>query len=219
MPKMRILDRAKCPQKPPAPAGGRTSLANALFSSTQQRVLGLLFGQPDRSFFATELISLAAVGSGSVQRELQRLAESGLVTVTRVGNQKHYRANPAAPIFAELRGIVEKTIGPAEVLRIALAPLAADIRLALLYGSVAKGADHAASDIDLLIVADGLTLEQVYSTLASAEQRLGRPVSPTLYTGSEFARRRDDGNPFLSKVLAGDTIMLIGDQDAIGAAG
>ncbi|MBX9811154.1 MAG: hypothetical protein K2Y16_06015 [Burkholderiales bacterium] len=87
-------------------------MAGALFTATQQRVLGLLFGQPERSFFATELIALARAGSGAVQRELQRLAESGFVTVTRIGNQKHYQANRAAPIFEELRGMVLKTLGP-----------------------------------------------------------------------------------------------------------
>lgn len=92
------------------------SLSAALFSNTQQRVLGLLFGQPQRSFFATELIGLSGGGSGAVQRELKRLDESGLVTVRRVGNQKHYQANPQSPIFAELCGIVHKTLGLAEPL-------------------------------------------------------------------------------------------------------
>ncbi len=194
-------------------ASARTGLAGALFSATQQRVLGLLFGQPERSFFATELINLAGAGSGAVQRELQRLVESGLLTVTKLGNQKHYQANRAAPIYHELHGIVVKTLGPAGVIRAALAPLAEKITAALLYGSVAKGGDGAASDIDVLIVADGLTLEAVYAALAPAEKRLGRPVSPTLYTPAEFQRRRAAGNAFLSKVLAGRYLPLIGSLD------
>jgi len=190
------------------------SLAGVLFSGTQQRVLGLLFGQPERSFFATELIGLAKGGSGAVQRELQRLTESGLVTVRRVGNQKHYQANRAAPIFEELRGIAIKTLGPAEALREALAPLAGRIRAAWVYGSIAKGTDRAQSDIDVLIVADRLTLEEVYKVLEGAEIRLGRKVSPTLYTAKEFERRRTANNPFLAKVLAGERILLIGNEDA-----
>jgi predicted nucleotidyltransferase len=178
-------------------------------------VLGLLFGQPGRSFFATELISLAGAGSGAVQREIQRLVESGLLTVSRVGNQKHYQANRAAPIFKELHGIVIKTLGPAGVLRAALAPLAARIHAAIVYGSVAKRSDNAASDIDVLIVADGLTLEAVYAALAPAEKRLGRRVSPTLYTPGEFQRRRVARNPFLAKVIAGEHILLMGSADAI----
>ena len=201
----------RSPAKPPA------TLAGALFTATQQRVLGLLFGQPNRSFFATELIGLAGSGSGAVQRELQRLAESGLVTVKRIGNQKHYQANRAAPIFNELRAIAVKTFGPAAPLSAALAPLAGRVHAAWLYGSVAKRTDHAASDIDVLIVADDLTLEEVYAALRPAEKKLGRQVSPTLYTLKEFHRRQTTGNSFISNFLSGERILLIGDEDAVGA--
>jgi len=197
--------------------GRKATMAGVLFTATQQRVLELLFGQPERSFFATELIGLAGSGSGAVQRELQRLTESGLVTVTRKGNQKHYQANRAAPIFEELRGIALKVFGPAEALRAALAPLAKRIHAAWLYGSVAKGTDRAQSDMDVLIVADDLTLEEVYTALRPAEKRLGRTVSPTLYTRKEFERRRTAKNPFLSKVLAGERILLVGEDYGAGA--
>ena len=202
-----------------AAAPARTSVADALFTATQQRVLSLLFGQPERSFFTKELIDLAGGGSGAVQRELARLQQSGLVVQTVLGNQKHYQANVQAPIFAELRGIVGKMLGPADALRQALAPIAAEVRLALLYGSVARRSDTAHSDFDLLLVSDTLTLEQVYAALAPAEQQLGRPVSPTLYTSAEFRKRLEQGNPFLTKILAGNTIALIGDKDAVAAAG
>ena len=202
-----------------AAAPARTSVADALFTATQQRVLSLLFGQPERSFFTKELIDLAGGGSGAVQRERARLQQSGLVVQTVLGNQKHYQANVQAPIFAELRGIVGKMLGPADALRQALAPIAAEVRLALLYGSVARRSDTAHSDFDLLLVSDTLTLEQVYAALAPAEQQLGRPVSPTLYTSAEFRKRLEQGNPFLTKILAGNTIALIGDKDAVAAAG
>ena len=154
----------------------------------------MLFGQPERSFFATELIALARAGSGAVQRELLRLAESGLATVSRIGNQKHYQANPASPIFEELCGISRKLFGPADVLRAALTPLDQRLHAAWLYGSVAKGSARAQSDIDVLIVADDLTLEDVYSTLNPAEKTLGRTINPTLYTLKEFLRRRNGQN-------------------------
>lgn len=223
MPEMGIKN-ASNPRKPrPAmrstPVQARTGLADALFSATQQRVLALLFGQPGRSFFTNELIGLVGAGSGAVQREIRRLVESGLVTVTRIGTQKHYQANPVAPIFDELRSIVTKTLGPAEALRAALLSLGDKVRLALVYGSVAKHSDTANSDIDLLIVSDVLTLEQAYTALTSVEQRLGRRVSPTLYTVAEFRRRRKGGNPFLTKVLAGETILLTDDIDALIQAG
>ena len=185
-------------------------LADALFPSTQRRVLGLLFGQPQRSFFATEIIGRLGAGSGAVQRELKKLADSGLVRVSWVGNQRHFQANPDSPIFHELCGLIRKTVGLSEPLRQALEPLREVIELALVYGSVAKGKETAASDIDLLLVSDSLSLEEVYRSVTAAEEALGRKVHPTLYTSEEFSRRRTAGNPFLERVLGGRTIVLIG---------
>lgn len=199
-------------------AEASVSLADALFTTTQQRVLALLFGQPARSFFASELIELTGSGSGAVQRELQRLAASGLVTVKRIGKQKHYQANPDCPVFEELCALVLKTVAVVEPIRQALAPLAESIELALIYGSVPKGTDTASSDIDLLVVADDLTLEALYSALAPVEARLDRKVSPTLYTRDEFESRRADENPFLTRVLAGEHLVLIGGENGPPAA-
>lgn len=197
------------PKQPP-----RTSLADALFSLTQQRVLGLLFGDPERSFFATEIFQRAGSGRGTVQRELERLVDSGLVVVMRIGNQKHYRANPDAPIFAELRSIILKTSGIADPLLAALAPLKKKIDLAFVYGSVARGEAHAGSDVDLLVVARDLTLEKLYTRLAVAEATIGRRINPTLLTPAEFRRRRSSENSFVVKVLEGEMIPLFGTIDA-----
>jgi predicted nucleotidyltransferase len=186
-------------------------LADALFSSTQKRVLGLLFGQPERSFYANEIIGRLGAGSGAVQRELKKLTESGLIEVSRVGNQTHYQANPESPIFAELCALVRKTVGLADPLRAALEPAQESIELALVYGSVAKRQEIATSDVDLLLVSDALTLESAYRLLAGAEQALGRKISPTMYTLDEFHRRLNEGNPFLKRVLAGELLVLIGD--------
>jgi predicted nucleotidyltransferase len=190
-----------------------TSLADALFTTTQQRLLALLFGQPSRSFFASELIELTGSGSGAVQRELKRLSSSGLVTVKRIGKQKHYQANPDCPVFEELCALVRKTVAMLEPIRRALAPLAERVTLALIYGSVAKGTATAMSDIDLLVVADDLTLEALYSALAPVESSLDRKISPTLYTTKEFEIRRAAGNPFLTRVLEGEHLILIGSED------
>ena len=187
-----------------------SSLADALFTSTQQKVLGLLFGQPDRSFFVTQIMELAKSGRGAVQRELQRLEGAGLVSVQMHGNQKHYQANRGSPLFDEICGIVRKTVGLEEPLRAAVDSLPGTIHLALIYGSVAKRTDTSASDIDLLVVADDLTLENVYAALSTAEQVLDRKVNPTLYTSEEFNRRRARSNAFLNRVLDGPVIILSG---------
>jgi predicted nucleotidyltransferase len=189
------------------------SLADALFTSTQQKVLGLLFGQPDRSFFVTRIMELAKSGRGAVQRELQRLERADLVSVQMHGNQKHYQANSESPLFDEICSIVRKTVGLEEPLRTAVESLAGTVRLALVYGSVAKRTDTSASDVDVLIVADEVTLEDVYTALSVAEQQLDRKVNPTLYTSEEFDRRRARGNAFLKRVLDGPVIMLLGTLD------
>lgn len=189
-----------------------SSLADALFSGTQQRVLGLLFGQPERSFYATELINLAGVGSGAVQRELASLSQSGLVTVKPVGNQKHYQANPASPIYDELCGLVRKTVGLAEPLRAALAPLATQIKAAFVYGSIAKKEDTASSDIDLMLVSDTLTFGETILALQAATESLGREVNPNIFTPQDFSKRLKEGGSFVSRVMAQPKVWLIGGE-------
>ncbi|HSA47158.1 MAG TPA: nucleotidyltransferase domain-containing protein [Candidatus Competibacteraceae bacterium] len=196
-----------------------TGLADALFSKVQQRILSVLFGQPDRSFHGREIIRLAHSGVGAVQRELARLAAVELVTVVRIGNQKHYQANRAAPIFNELRGIVLKTFGVAGVLRQALAGLADRIQLAFVFGSVARGEDTAGSDVDLLIVADALSYPEVYAALAAVEPQLGRPVNPTLYDEAEWRRKQAEGNAFVTRIGAQPKIWIVGTEDDLNSAG
>jgi predicted nucleotidyltransferase len=192
-------------------------LADALFGRVRQRVLGLLFGHPDRSYFANEIIRWVGSGSGSVQRELARLEASGLVTVTRIGRQKHYQANSGAPIFRELRGIVLKTSGLADVLRTALSPLQDDIQAALVFGSVAEGTDAAHSDIDLMVISDSLTYGDLFAALEAASAELARSVNPTIHTPPEFSRRVRQGNPFLMNVLKGARIWVKGGEDDLAA--
>lgn len=207
--------KSKATRRPAKPAPARLSLSDALFGGTQQRVLALLFGQPERSFYANELIALTRSGSGAVQRELARLAQSELVTVRVSGNQKHYQANPRSPIFAELCGITEKTMGLAEPLRSALAPLAPRIRAAFVYGSVAKRQDTASSDVDLMLVSEDLSYPELYLTVEALSERLGRNVNPTIYTPEEFAQRVARGDAFVKRVLAQPRIWLIGSDDAL----
>jgi predicted nucleotidyltransferase len=206
MPKMGIK-----PIPPLATPGA--SLADALFSGTQQRVLGLLFGQPERSFYATELINLAGAGSGAVQRELMRLVQSGLVTVRPVGNQKHYQANPDSPIYAELCAMVRKTVGLAEPLRTALASLAGQIKAAFVYGSVAKKQDTASSDIDLMLLSDSLSYADLYTALEAVSAQLGRTVNPTILSKKDLTKRIKQGEAFITRVLAQPKVWLIGGED------
>ncbi|UYK65729.1 transcriptional regulator [Xanthomonas sacchari] len=188
-------------------------LADALFTRTQQRVLGLLYGQPQRSFGVGELIAAASGGSGAVQRELTKLADAGLLTVQRIGNQKRYQANPHSPIHDELLGIVQKTIGLAGPLGEALQPIVDDIVAAFVYGSVAKHSDTARSDIDLMVISDTLGYADLMRALDGMQARLGRPVNPTLYTRADYAKRLRDENAFLQRVLQQPKIWVIGGMD------
>jgi len=194
-----------------------TGLADALFTKVQQRVLGVLFGNPERSFYANEVIALAESGTGAVQRELTRLAAAGLLTVRSIGKQKHYQANPASPVYEELRGLVVKTSGVADVLRAALTPLTEQISAAFVYGSVAKGEDTAASDIDLMVLSDTLTYGDVFGALEKAGAGLGRRVNPTVYSKRDLAKRIKQRNAFVTRVLTQPKIWLIGDERAIRA--
>jgi len=189
------------------------SIADALFPRVRQRLLAALFGQPQRSFYTNELVRLAESGIGGVQRELASLAACGLLNVSAKGNQKHYQANPDAPVFAEMMAIVRKTFGVADVLRAALAPLAPRIDRAFVYGSVASGEAHASSDIDVMVIADDVGLESLFAALAPLEASLGRRISPTLYSVAEFQKRVTGRNTFMAKVLARPRILLIGSND------
>ncbi|SEL03258.1 Nucleotidyltransferase domain-containing protein [Variovorax sp. YR750] len=204
--------------KTPAPlprTDKSTGLADALFTTTQQRVLGYLFGQPDRSFFSSELIKLTAAGSGAVQRELKCLTDSGLLTTSRVGNQKHYQANADSPIYEELCSIVRKTFGLAGPLREALEPMADKIDAAFVFGSVAKKSDTATSDIDLLLISDELAYSDLFLALDAVSARLGRTVNPTMLTRKELMRKHKDGESFVTRVMAQPKLWVVGDAHVL----
>ncbi|WP_229436150.1 nucleotidyltransferase domain-containing protein [Massilia sp. IC2-278] len=181
-----------------------------LFTSTQQRLLRILFGHVDRSFYANELIAMAGIGTGAVQRELLRMEKAGLVSIERIGNQKHYRANPACPIFEEIRAIVRKTLGVTDVLRNALEPVLEQIDFAFVYGSVAEGTEHATSDIDVMVITASLSNAQLLRILAPAQAELGRTINPTLYTPDEFVQRVRERRSVILRVLAKPKLFIKG---------
>lgn len=191
-------------------------LADALFPHVQQRVLALLFGQPDRRFQSAELIRLADSGTGAVHRQLSRLAEAGWVTVLRTGNQKHYQANRASPAFAELHRLIVKTVGIVEPLRRALAAKAQGIRAAFVYGSLAKGTDKAGSDVDLMVISDRLGYQDLFEALQSAERVLARPVNPNVMTLAEWRAKRAKKDSFAARIAAQPRLFVIGsDEDLV----
>jgi hypothetical protein len=139
-----------------------------------------------------------------------------LVSVHRKGTQKHFQADPASPLFGELCGIARKTFGLAEPLRAALAPFAGEIVAAFVYGPVAKREDTAASDLDLMIVSDTISHQELHAALESASAKLGRAVNPTVYTRQQFEQRLEQGSAFTQRVFEQPKLWLIGSDSARG---
>ena len=190
-------------------------LMDSLFPKVRQRVLGLLFGYPERDFYTNEIIRLIHMGHGVVQRELEKLSAAGILKFVVVGNQKHYQANDKAPLYDEVLGIVLKTIGLDIVLSQALKLCPKTINIAFIYGSIAKQTDTAASDIDILLIGNDLTYIDVFSILSEAEMQLKRKINPTIYSATEWQKKRQANNHFIKKVLEQPKIFLIGTEDEL----
>ncbi len=192
-----------------APENG---IGSALFSKVQLRLLGLIFGHPQTSFYMSEIVRALRSGTGAVERELGRLQQSGLVCVERIGNQKHYRANHDAPIFQELHSIIQKTVGLADPLRRSLQPFADSIKVAFVYVSIAKGTYTARSDVDMMVIGDNLTYSDLYSGLEEAEKSLARRVNPAILDLAEWKHKRSDRNSFIEKVESQPKIFIFGSE-------
>ena len=192
------------------------TIADALFTKTQQRVLSLLFGKPDTSFYTNEIVRRANMGKGTITRELEKLVSSGLVTVTKAGNQQHYQANNDCPVYKELLGIVRKTFGIADVLKQALIPIDEMIELAFVYGSIAKGSEVNNSDIDIILIGEGLSYGGVMELLMPVEESLQREINPTLFTPDEFRSRLEAGQSFLERIMEQPKLMIKGVIDDTG---
>jgi predicted nucleotidyltransferase len=189
------------------------SLSNALFSKVQQRVLALIFGHSDRSFYTSEIVRSVHSGTGAVERELSRLQRSGLVSVERIGNQKHYRANHQSPIFEELQSLVLKTVALTEPLKKSLQPYSDKINAAFVYGSVAKGTDTARSDIDLAVIGDELEYSELYTATQSAENILGRKVNPIFLSPDDWKHKASQKGSFVNKISALPKVFLFGSEE------
>lgn len=192
-----------------------SSLAEALFTKTQQRVLGLLFGSPERSYYTNEVVRFAEAGIGTVQRELKRLESAGLITSRKIGNQRHYQANRAAAIFEELHGIVIKTVGLADVLRNALLPLQEQVDLAFIFGSIAQGKERITSDVDVMVIGNA-SFEEIVHTIYDSQETLLREINPVVMSASEFNSKFLQEDRFVSRIVSEPKIFLIGGSDELG---
>lgn len=192
-----------------------SQLGEALFTETQQRVLRLLYGQPQRSFYTKEILRLTGMGVGTIKRELDRMYKAGILTLKKVGNQHHYQANPQCPIYQELIGIVKKTVGLVEVLRQALIPLTDKIEHAFVFGSVASGKESADSDIDLMVIGD-VDFAEVIGVLYPVQEILGREINPKLYHHNEWLDLINRNDAFIRDVIKNPHMDVIGTWNEFG---
>lgn len=175
-------------------------------------MLALVFGHPDQRFYQRQIIQTLGLGSGAVQRELDQLFQAGILTRTVEGRQTYFQANQRCPVFEDLRELVRKTFGVAQILTDALRPIADGIRLAFVYGSVAAGNETSASDVDVMVIVDDLSLADVVLAFTEAQRKLRREINPSVYPAREFRRKLAQGQHFVSSVVCGPKIFLIGDE-------
>lgn len=195
-----------------------SQLSDALFTKTQQRVLGLLYGQPQRSFYTNEILRLSGMGVATIKRELDSLLAVGVLQMTKVGNQHHYQANPECVVYAELIGIVKKTVGLVDVIREILLPLSADIGWAFVFGSIASGKENVASDIDLMIIGD-LSYADAVAALYPVQQMLGREINPKIFSLQDWRQTLKSNDVFAREVMEKPRMDVVGGMDEIGKFG
>ena len=197
--------RAKAP--PPTP-----QLVEILFGAYRRQILALLLLRPDENFHVREIGRLTGVPAGSLHRELKLLCDAGLLLRSVAGNQVRYQLDRTCPIQEELAGIFRKTSGLTDVLREALAPIAGKIRVALIFGSMARGKAHATSDVDVLVVGSA-SFAAVVAALSRAGERLRRAVNPVVMTRTAFATKLANRDRFMARVAREPKMFLIGNAD------
>jgi len=192
-----------------------SQLGDALFTTTQQNVLGLLYAQPEKSFYTNEILRLTGMGVATIKRELDRMVAAGILSMTRIGNQHHYQANPECPIYHELSGIVKKTFGVADVINLALSPLAGHIVWAFIFGSVASGKETSASDIDLMIIGD-ISFSEVVRVIHPVQETLGRELNPKIYRKEEWNLMLNNKDAFIKELLSKPRMDVMGAANELG---
>ena len=199
-------------------ASTTSNLSAALFGQTRRAILALLYGHPDEAYYLRQLVRAGGLGLGAVQREVKRLTAVGILRRTVRGHQVYYQANPECPVFAELKGLVVKTAGAADVLREALAPLAGRIKVAFIYGSVARFQQRSASDVDLMVVGE-VSFGEVIAALRAAQELVHREINPTIYSPAEFRSKLKAHHHFLSSVLRNEKVFVMGDEHELARLG
>jgi DNA-binding transcriptional ArsR family regulator len=190
---------------------------DALLPRTRQGILAATLVQPQKAWYVSELARRMKVPPSSLQRELQGLANAEILRVHRQGRMVYYQANAQSPLFPELRGLMLKTVGLVDVLADALKPLAARLSIVFVYGSIASGSEASDSDVDLMVLGTVSPVDLALP-LRRARDLLGREINPTVYTATEFKRKRAANNHFLIQVLDKPKLFVLGNEHELGEA-
>ncbi len=191
---------------------------DALLPATRRGILAATFGRPDKAWYVSELARRMRVPASSLQRELRDLTIAEILKSHRQGRMVYYQANADSPIFPDLYGLLLKTAGLVDVLSDALRPLAAKIRVAFVFGSIASGGEQSKSDVDLMVVGTVPSIE-LARPLLRARELIGREINPIVYSPAEFAQKRAENNHFLKRVFESPRLIVLGDEDELGPAG
>ena len=193
------------------------SLAQILSSNVKAEVFRLLFGLEGQPLHVRELERRSGLAIGTVRQELERLTKLGLIVSHMDGNRRYYTAREDHPLYPEIRGLVLKTSGLADVLRRALQK-EKRIDVAFIFGSLAQAREQAHSDLDLLVIGD-IGLRDVSKLLGGIADKVGREINPKVFRPDEFRRRKRTSDHFLSRVLAEPRIFVIGNENELGTMG
>jgi predicted nucleotidyltransferase len=189
-------------------------LGTTLFRKTRRAVLALLYSHPEESFYLRQIARTTGAGMGALQRELKQLSEAGVIQRSEIGQQAFFKANADCPVFHELRNLIIKTFGVADVVRAALSPLANKIRLAFIFGSMVSGEFKQSSDVDVMVIGD-IAFAEVVAALSPVQETLAREINPSVYPPEEFRSKLDGGHHFLKTVLSAPKLFLIGDENEL----
>lgn len=182
-----------------------------LFPTLRGDVLAAALNRPSKWWYLSELAQFLNTSPSSLQRELKTLVDGGILVRRREGTRTYFKAETRSPLFPELRGLVEKTVGVLPTLQDVLAPLQAEMECAFIYGSMARREEHTLSDVDLMVIGS-VGLADLTPALRKAETRLGRDVNATSYSMREFRSKAAAKDHFLSEVLRGPKQFVKGDQ-------
>lgn len=193
------------------------TLSKILSSQIRAGIFEALFGLRDRPIHMREIERLTGFAIGTIQKELKNLQALDLVIRRRDGNRVYYEANKQHPLYPDIHSLVVKTVGLIYVLRNALENNR-DVLTAFVYGSVAKGGEKAASDVDLMVIGS-IGLRKLTALLAGTSEKIGREINPHILSPSEFNKKRKENDHFLTTVLREPRIFVIGGDHELEAMG